>query len=179
MKRSTSLLPGVLAAMLLSMGGSALAAEPGSSSDTSTDPAAIPETGLEFGSYELVPLLGDQPPYAGPATPASLGGVLVSEQVDGLLDPRARRVLARQGFVVVPADLRLFHQAYEEQYYEGTPVFVTSDAAYHTWHLIFDKTLRDLELRLLLPTLEELVGGMLANARAQRRALAGTGLADE
>ena len=45
----------------------------------------------------------------------------------------------------MPEEFRLFHQAYDEQYYAGTPVFVTTDAAYHAWHQVFDKTLRDLE----------------------------------
>ena len=32
--------------------------------------------------------------------------------------------------------------AYDSQAYTGTPAFVTTDAAYHTWHLVFDKVLR-------------------------------------
>ena len=103
----------------------------------------------------------------------------LSEQVEEQLSPAARAKLAEQGFVIVPADFRLFHHAYDEQFWWGTPVFVTTDAAYHAWHQVFDKTLRDLETKKLLPALEKLIKGMRRNARAQVEELAGTPLADD
>ena len=92
----------------------------------------------------------------------------MTEQVDGLLTPEARTKLAEQGFVVVPEDFRLFHQAYDEQYYSGTPVFVTTDAAYHAWHQVFDKILRDLETKRLSPALGELARGHGQERRRRR-----------
>ncbi len=136
----------------------------------------LPSDGAAFGDYELVPLLEDAVVYAGPETPRSLADVSVSRLVDDQLSPAARERLAEQGFVIVPARLRLFHEAYGDQYGTGTPVFVTTDAAYHTWHLVFDKTLRDLEQLRLLPALEELVEGMRRNAARQHDELAGTPL---
>ena len=141
--------------------------------------ATLPQTGGEFGAYELVPLLDDSQPYAGSATPTSLDDVSLTGQVDRLLSPAARTKLAEQGFVVVPEQFRLFHHAYDEQYYEGTPVYVTTDAAYHAWHQVFDKTLRELETRRLSPALAKLLEGMLKNARAQARTLAATTLEDD
>ena len=141
--------------------------------------ATLPQTGGEFGAYELVPLLDDSQPYAGSATPTSLDDVSLTGQVERLLSPAARTKLAEQGFVVVPEQFRLFHHAYDEQYYEGTPVYVTTDAAYHAWHQVFDKTLRELETRRLSPALAKLLEGMLKNARAQARTLAGTTLEDD
>ena len=123
------------------------------------------ETG--FGDYQLVPLLGDETPYAGPATPTSLDGVQMADQVASLLTPEARTKLAEQGFVVMPDEFRLFHQAYDEQYYQGIPVFVTTDAAYHAWHQVFDKVLRDLETKRLSPALGELLAGLRTKANAQ------------
>ena len=79
----------------------------------------LPSVSTDFAPYELVPLLGDETPYAGPATPTSLDGVAMTEQVDGLLTPEARAKLAEQGFVIVPEEFRLFHHAYDEQYYDG------------------------------------------------------------
>ena len=118
----------------------------------------LPPTGdAAFAAYELVPLLDDSQPYAGPATPTSLDDVSLTEQAERLLSPAARTRLAEQGFVVVPEEVRLFHQAYDEQYYTGTPVYVTTDAAYHAWHQVFDKTLRALETRRLSPALAKLL----------------------
>ncbi len=135
------------------------AAAPATAADPGTTEPALPSTAGDFGPYELVPLLADSEPYAGPATPTSLDDVSLSEQVDGLLTPEARAKLAEQGFVVMPEQFRLFHHAYDEQYYEGTPVYVTTDAAYNAWHEVFDKTLRDLETRRLTPALGELLDG--------------------
>jgi hypothetical protein len=140
---------------------------------------ALPATGQAFGDYRLVPLIGDGAAYAGPSTPASLADVSVSALVGRQLSAGDRARLAEQGFVVVPARLRLFHEAYQDQYGTGTPVFVTTDAVYNAWHQVFDKTLRDTEQSQLLPALEELVSGMRANAIHQRRELAGTVLAGD
>jgi hypothetical protein len=139
----------------------------------------LPAGGPDFGDYQLVPLLDDAQPYDGPATPDSLADVRVSALVDDQLTRADRARLAEQGLVIVPAQLRLFHEAYGDQYGTGTPVFVTTDAAFHTWHLVFDKTLREVEQTRLLPALEELVDGMRTNAMKQRRELAGTALADD
>ena len=110
-------------ALLISAAGTAAAADD------------LPSAGADFGHYEVLPLLDDTAPYAGPATPKSLAEVRISPHVNEQLPPGARERLAEQGFVIVPEKLRLFHDAYDEQYYAGTPVFVTTDAAYNAWHL--------------------------------------------
>ena len=134
----------------------------------------LPAVDSGFGDYEPVPLVGDDVAYAGPATPTTLEAVSMTNQVERLLSPEARVTLAEQGFVVMPEEFRLFHHAYDEQYYEGTPVFVTTDAAYHAWHQVFDKTLRDLETKQLTPALKQLLKDMRTNAVSQRRELLGT-----
>jgi hypothetical protein len=156
--------------------------EPTESVPTTPAPAvlALPVSSVSFAEFTSVPLLpADAPPYAGPATPHSLDGVRVEPE----LRPQLERVgvteaLTERGFVVLPADLRLFHFAYQGNAYEGWPVFVTTDAAYHTWHLVFDKLLRSLEQEVLLPKLETLVSGLLEAARAQTAELAGTPVED-
>ena len=140
----------------------------------------IPEVGREpFGDYQLVPLLEDGAVYAGPPTPTSLDQVRLTSLVQQQLPAGARQRLSEQGFVVVPSELRLFHEAYRDQFDSGTPVFVTTDVAYHAWHLVFDKLLRDIEQERLLPALERLVQGMRGNAAEQRKQLASTALADD
>lgn len=152
----------------------------GTASPTPGD-GAFPFATQPFGEYDFVPLMDpDAPPYAGPRTPHSLAEVRIVPTVRRALgaDPAIGRALLSQGFVIVPADLRLFHFAYQGSRYEGWPVFVTTDAAYHVWHLVFDKVLRSLEQEVLLPRLEDLVGGLLERAREQASELAGTVLED-
>jgi len=114
--------------------------------------------------------------WAGPAWPATLEGVSF---VDGV-PPSLRDRLVAEGFVIDPSGgARHFAWLYETVYpYGGRPVFVTTDAAYHQWHLVFDKLLRDTEEGVLLPVLESMVTDLVAGARAQESDLAGTDLED-
>ncbi|MCC6224622.1 MAG: DUF3160 domain-containing protein [Thermoleophilia bacterium] len=141
---------------------------------------ALPVSLLQFGAYDPVPALDpDAPAYPGPATPTSLEAVEIAPELERDLGrPGAIEALLERGFVIVPADYNLFHFAYQSNIYEGWPVYVTTDAAYHAWHLVFDKLLRDLEQQVLLPRLERLVSGLLEAARAQAADLAGAGAGD-
>ena len=131
-----------------------------------------------FAEFQLIPLLGDSPPYQGPATPTSIEGIYMPSSVEFDLGPEALEVLEHQGFVVVPGANQLFHPVYQTFFYEGEVYFVTTDVAYHYMHLAFSKILRELEQDQLLPILEELVTGLVEAARDQADELAGTPLAD-
>ncbi len=136
----------------------------------------IPGALVLFAEMTDVPLLGpDAEPYAGPRTPHSVKDVSMSPQVQEILsDERVRRALEDDGFVVVPEEYLLLHFAYQNNVYDGWPVFVTTDAAYHVWHLAFDKVLRSLEQEVLLQELETLVAGLLQAAHAQAQQTRGT-----
>jgi hypothetical protein len=160
---------------------SSTAAEPTTS--TPVGPAVftgLPATSLvSFADFAGVPLLDpDSPAYPGPATPTSLGGVTVA---DGLRDSVAAlgTALAANGAVVEPLGYPQLQFVYEANWYAGIPTYVTTDVAYHEWHLAFDKVLRDLEQSRLLPTFETLVSGLLDAAAAQRAELAGGPLAED
>jgi hypothetical protein len=170
----------VSASLLALVAGLAFAtAGCGSSKHNAPAASPLPTSPVRFGAYRVVPLLAaNAPAYAGPATPHSLAGVKIVPAVrKDLKNPGVADALAKNGFVVVPADITLFQYAYEGNVYSGWPVFVTTDVAYHEWHQLYDKTLRDLEQDVLLPKLEKLVSGSLAAAHAQTLELAGTPLA--
>lgn len=131
-----------------------------------------------FAPFVEIPLLTDAPPYAGPATPASIQGLYLPASMRYELDTPAIDTLEQQGFVVVPGGAPLFHPLYQQIHYEGEVYFVTTDVGYHYLHLAFSKILRELEQTELLPILEDLMVGLVAAARAQRDELAGTDLAD-
>ena len=170
------------AGLALATAGCGSSKHGGATTTAPTKPSAfaLPTSAVRFGTYRVVPLLGSSaPPYAGPATPHSLTGVQIVPAVrNDLKNPGVADALAKNGFVVVPAEIRLFQHAYEGNVYAGWPVFVTTDVAYHEWHQLYDKTLRSLEQDVLLPKLEQLVSGSIEAAHAQSLELAGTPLAD-
>jgi hypothetical protein len=181
MKRAGVALLSVLVAVAAGCGSSANKSTTTSAQTTPTPtPAALPVSNVHFSSFTAVPLApADSPPYPGPATPHSLAGVRVVSQVRQAIDkPGVSATLLRQGFVVVPSQLTLFHMAYDGNVYGGWPVFVTTDVAYHEWHQVFDKIVRSLEQQVLLPKLETLVTGLVEAAHAQTAEVAGTGAAD-
>ncbi|MDH3306121.1 MAG: DUF3160 domain-containing protein [Acidimicrobiia bacterium] len=150
-------------------------------SSTTTTPAFQVPAGFgvralpPFAAFEEIPLL-DGVTYAGPATPTNLAGVFVPENLAAALNQAALSTLADQGFVIVPDSYLRFAQVYESAPYGGYPVFVTTDSAYHLWHLVFSKILRDVEQDVLLPELQGLLVGLLDDARTQAADLAGTDL---
>lgn len=143
---------------------------------TSLGPVVVPVLDRSFGTMTDVPLLSGGS-YSGESTPSGLTGVYVPDWVDALLDSHdATSLLGANGFVVIPSQTRHFHHIYEGSFYEGWPVYLTTDAAYHVWHLAFDKILREAEQQRLLPALEEMVARLVDLARAQEGELAGTEL---
>jgi hypothetical protein len=148
-----------------------------SASPTSLPPVVVPTVErASFGQLTAVPLLTGGS-YAGPATPGSISNAYVPDWVDAFLDDNdATSQLQSNGFVIVPTTTRHFHHIYDGASYEGYPVFLTTDAAYHVWHLAFDKILREAEQQRLLPVLEQMLTRLVELARAQESELAGTEL---
>ena len=129
-----------------------------------------------FGDFVAVPM-DLATTYPGPAWPASLDGVDVPEGVAPFLDEiHTRDLLEANGFVVVPAENRHFWHVYEAAQYDTAPVFVTTDAAYHSWHLVFDKILRESEQQVFLPILEKMLTELVERSRTQAETYAGTPL---
>jgi hypothetical protein len=139
-----------------------------------------------FADYRWVPALPADARYGGPTTPTSLDDVLLTPYQQGAVERSwiggadAIERLERNGFVV-NADWgdRFFHDAYKSAAYWDVPLFVTTDALYHSWHLVFDRVLRDTEQQHLLPTLEAFLATAVGAARDQEVELAGTSLADD
>lgn len=72
--------------------------------------------------------------------------------------------LALNGFVVSPGLEKEFYTVYEKARYADVPIFITSDALLHVYHLMFDKTLREAESMYFIPLLQKVNQSMLAKA---------------
>ena len=99
-----------------------------------------------------------------------MGNVLVPL----VLSPEQLARLGQSGVVASPRSYSEFSDLYGETAQANLPLFVTSDSLLHTYHLLFDKSLRDLEAQVFLPKLRTFNAGLLAETQAQYRQLKGT-----
>lgn len=144
---------------------------------TPTPPADV--YSAPFAEYPDIPVnipaaYGGQGSYN---LPVDLGQVKGLENVP--LTDNQKKILSENGFVAVPGEAdtyREFYQVYEGGRYEGTVPFVTTDAIYHTYHLLFDKMLRDLETTYFINDLKALTAAMRTASQSQLDALRGTPL---
>jgi len=143
-------------------------------------PAPTPPPGVYSGAFSTYPSIQVNLParFSGGYTlPVDLSQV---EPIDGLeLSPAQRELLTQNGFVVappVPGMYREFYQIYESFRYSDQPLFITTDAVFHIYHLIFDKMLRDLETTHFIATLNSLTNAMIVVSQDQYQQLKGTPL---
>ena len=96
------------------------------------------------------------------------------------LSQRQKETLSQNGFVAAAPgsrdDYMEFYQIYEAYRYDDQPLFATTDAVFHVYHLLFDKILRDLESEYFIPILDDLTLAMLDASQEQYETLQGTEL---
>jgi hypothetical protein len=88
--------------------------------------------------------------------------------------PEVRKLLIKNQFAVVPGMEREFYSIYEVNRYNKTPNFITTDSILHSYHLMFDYLLKDLEEQKLSTDLSILNKNILPEAEKQYAALKGT-----
>ena len=92
------------------------------------------------------------------------------------LSGEAIALIEKNGFAVTDGrSWAEYFGVYEQNRYNYIPSFITTDSAVHTFHLMFDYVLKDLEQNRLYDILNELTEAMLSASRAQYEQLKGTG----
>ena len=81
------------------------------------------------------------------------------------------KMLVKNGFVVVPNNYKEFFILYENNRYDQTPNFITTDSLLHNYHLFFNHLLKTLENEVLALELKKLNKAMLRQAQNQYLAL--------
>ena len=120
----------------------------------------------------------DYVPYqvkAQPAVPGyeiNLGQVANSDLLMGLSDEQ-RALLEENGFVVVPSRAAQIYEIYKTAKERGIPIFVTTDALLHAYHILYDYTLRSAEIQHFVNDLQGLNAAMRQVAEEQYLAASG------
>jgi hypothetical protein len=152
-----------------------------SSSPAGPTPTSPSDVRLKsFADYPSIPVNLPASFSGGYSLPVDLSQVTGADSA--ALTASQKDALSKSGFVVSPPEpgkFQEFFQLYESlRYEENQPVFVTTDAVYHIYHLIFDKMLRDLERENFTSTLKTLTSSLLAASHAQFQQVQGSALED-
>jgi len=87
-------------------------------------------------------------------------------------------LLRRNGFVVTFSPYKQIHDLYSAAQSENKPVFVTSDALLHTFHILFDYVLRMLEVNTFETEVKRLTEQMIAKTDEYYSAVSDSALKD-
>ena len=131
---------------------------------------AIAETvSGRFAAYEPYPVKVEPSvqPYA-----VDLNSVANPDVLLALSDGQ-RTLLEQNGFVVVPHGVQQIYQIYQAAKDQGQPIFVTTDALLHTYHILYDYTLRFAEIKYFVDDLQGLNEAMLAASLQQVQSTSG------
>ncbi|MBK8812899.1 MAG: DUF3160 domain-containing protein [Acidobacteria bacterium] len=80
------------------------------------------------------------------------------------LNAQKRALLTKNLFAVSPTKSKQLFHIYEDNEYKNIPSFVTTDSVLQLYHIFFDFTLRTVEEQKLMPVLQRLTEGMLADS---------------
>ncbi len=134
-----------------------------------------------FADYPSIPVNLPASFAGGYSLPVDLSQVTGADALS--LSSAQKAALSDNGFFASPpqpGQFREFYQIYESLRYESDqPVFATTDAVYHIYHLIFDKMLRDLERDNFTSALKTLTSTLLAASHAQFQQVQGTALEEQ
>jgi len=83
------------------------------------------------------------------------------------LAPGQRQLLAENGFAIAPDGPMQIYEIYKRAGEDGAPLFVTTDALLHAYHILYDYSLRIIEVEHLSADLKGLCGAMIATTEAQ------------
>lgn len=131
--------------------------------------AYVPDARMAFASFTAAPVLVE-----GYAVGLDVAPAWESVYNPFLLSEEQIAALQQNGFVISPGAELEFFTVYEKARYANLPIFVTSDAMLHSYHLLFDKVLRTAETEQFIPILKDLNAAMLAKSEEIYQQLAGT-----
>ncbi len=90
------------------------------------------------------------------------------------LTEEQKNVLNENGFVVVPSNEKQFYDIYTRCKKNNVPIFVTTDSMLHTYHILYDYTLRILETEKFTEDLQTLTKSMIDASIEQYKTSEGT-----
>lgn len=129
----------------------------------------IPARPAGFAAYKPIPV------EVIPTAPAYIPDLeaLANPKFLAALNQAQKAALEKNGFVVVPRGYPQIYEIYQQAKKGSIPVFVTTDAVLHTFHILYDYALRLAEKEHFIADLKALSAAMLRAAEADYNATSG------
>jgi hypothetical protein len=87
------------------------------------------------------------------------------------------QLLSQNGFVTLRINgFETLADFYEFALFFGRPIVITTDAVLHTYHVLFDETLKRMEMNEFIGSLNDTISSLLEKAEEETQSLAGTPL---
>ncbi|MFC1537621.1 DUF3160 domain-containing protein [Gemmatimonadota bacterium] len=115
----------------------------------------------EFGTYNPVAISKIAPSVPDITVAADFSNVAYFDRYRELQEEEPRGLLASNHFVAIPGQFKQIHDLYNYARDAEVPIFVTTDAMLHTFHIIYDYALRILETELFQYDLQALNDALL------------------
>jgi hypothetical protein len=124
------------------------------------------EVTTDFGTYR---------PYTAQFTPAvpsftvapDFSNVINYQRMSNEFNDEDERLLLKNHFTVKKSQYQQLYDIYNLCTWDGTPIFITSDALLHTYHVLFDRLLAEIELKHFTKILDDLTGTLIEETRFQ------------
>ena len=127
--------------------------------DTESIAAITSDVTTEFGIYSPV-TVDVNPAVDTYAIESDLSNV--SNRSDFTLEEKVVSKLVENGFVCTASPMGQIYDIYNQDMEHGVPVFVTTDACLHTYHVLYDYILRELETGYLIDDLIDLTDAAIS-----------------
>ncbi|MEJ2635416.1 MAG: DUF3160 domain-containing protein [Calditrichia bacterium] len=124
------------------------------------------DVSTDFGTYH--PYATDFTPRVPAFTVASdFSNVINFQQMSDLFSPRDKALLQLNHFTVKKSPYRQLFDIYNGCTWSGTPTFVTTDAVLHTYHVLFDRILAEIEMQYFVDALNRFTGMLINETGSQ------------
>jgi hypothetical protein len=111
--------------------------------------------------------------------PVNLTGVEDYESLKNWLQitPEQEQLLSQNGFVVLRVNsYGTLADFYNDAYDKNMPIMITTDAVLHTYHVLFDETLKQIETNEFIGELNSMINTLLVKAQEEAESVAGNPL---
>lgn len=120
----------------------------------------------DFGTYHPYPA------HFTPVVPAftvapDFSNVKNFDDMSWFFNPKDSILLHQNHFTVKKSQYQQLYDIYNQCTWDGTPIFVSTDAVLHTYHTLFDRLLADIEMHYFVDALDQLTETLLNETLSQ------------